>query len=86
MREVFRRAARTFLQSWSGIFLGLWAISGVGAEGNLAGLADLSTVARIGFAAGIGSIPALVALLQNAGEETGVIPPVLKGKQSRARS
>lgn len=80
--DPLRRALRTFLQSWTGTFLGLWAMSGVGAEGNLADLSDLSTIGRLALAAGIGALPAIVALAQNWAEDVGAIPAVLKAPAS----
>lgn len=82
MNDPLRRAIRTFLQSWSGTFLGLWALSGIGADGDLAGLADIPTIGRIGLAAAIGSVPALVALVQNLLEDHTTMPAILKAPPS----
>lgn len=67
-KDAVRRALRTFIQSWSGIFLGLWVTSGVGVE-KLADVGDLTVIAKLAFSAAISTIPAMVSLLQNTYED-----------------
>ena len=75
--KAFKRALRTYLQSTIGIFLGLWATSGISAD-HFAGVSDLTVLAKLGVGALIGAVPALLAYVQNLLEDEGVVPTVLK--------
>lgn len=47
--------------------IGLWALSGISAE-TFSGISDLQSIGKMALAAGIGAVPALLALLQNSVE------------------
>lgn len=79
--NALKRALRTFLQSWSGIFLALWVSSGLAAK-QLPDVSDLTVIAKLAVAAAIASLPALVSLLQNALEDADVVPTLAKKEGS----
>lgn len=81
-KDAIRRAARTFGQA----FIGVLALTAIPVLRDIMGAAigggevkiDLTVWQNIIFAALAGGFIALISYLQNAGEEKGVIPPVLK--------
>ena len=84
MTDAQKRALRTFLQSWIGTFLGLWAMSGISAE-TFQGISDLTAIGKLAIAAAVGTLPAILSYVQNALEDTGTIPTVLKTSPRRSR-
>lgn len=82
MPDFLRRALRTFLQTWTGLFLGLWAASGLAGDDAALDASDLSTVYRLGISAALASIPALVSFVQNALEDHTRVPAILKAPPS----
>src|SRR5213592_808542 len=77
MSDALRRAIRTYLQSAIGIFLGLWAVSGVSAD-NFQGVSDLTVLGKLAMGACIVAVPALLSFVQNALEDHDVVPKLLK--------
>lgn len=75
--KAFKRAVRTYLQSAIGIFLGLWALSGIAAD-DFGGVADLTIIAKLAAGSLMGAVPALLSYLQNLLEDHEVIPLLLK--------
>lgn len=67
--NALRAAARTFIQAWAGTALGLWALSAID-PATFRGVSDLAAVGKVFAGAAIGTIPAMLALLQNWGENT----------------
>lgn len=49
--------------------IGLWALSGISAE-NFEGIRDLQSIGKMATAAAIGTVPALLAFVQNSVENT----------------
>lgn len=79
MSNAVRKAIRTYLQSAIGIFLGLWATSGFAAD-DFQGISDLTVLGKLGLGALIGAVPALLAYVQNALEDSagkGLLRPDL---------
>lgn len=78
MSKALIAAIRTYLQSVIGIFLGLWGISGLSDTSKVHGAASLNVLVKLILSALIGGLPALLAYVQNALENSGKIPALLK--------
>lgn len=74
MNNALRRAIRTFFQA----FLGALISSGVLSAASTNGVVDWSGLEKAGVAALSAGIVALVSFIQNALEDTGTVPAILK--------
>lgn len=74
MSDPIRRAARTFLQA----FLGSVITSGILSTISETAVVDWSGLKKVGIAAASGGLIALISLVQNALEDSNVIPEVVK--------
>lgn len=82
MSDAIRRGIRTYLDSLIGSFTVLWLSSGIGADGTLPGVADLSVIGKLGLAAVISSVPMALSIVKNSLEDHGKIPAILKAPAS----
>lgn len=74
LHDAFKRAARTFLQSFLGTLLATWAALSL-APGTLP---DADTAKRVLIAAGVAGLIALLSWIHNALEDGGAMPKLLK--------
>lgn len=74
MNDAIRRAIRTFIQGFLGNLVGSSILSGVATRG----VVDWSGATKVGISALAGGVIALISFVQNALEDSGTIPAVLK--------
>lgn len=74
MNKATKRAIRTFFQA----FLGSIITSGVLSATSESGVVDWSALHKVAVAAGAAGIIALITFIQNALEDSGTIPALLK--------
>lgn len=78
MSDALRRAVRTFVQA----FLGSLLTSGILSSFETAGVVDWAALKKVAISAAAGAIIALLTFVQNALEDNGTIPAVLKATAS----
>lgn len=78
MNDAIRRAIRTFVQ----VFIGTVLASGVFSAFATEGVVDWSALKKVGVSAICSAFVALLTYVQNALEDSGAIPSVLKAQAS----
>lgn len=78
MTDALRRAIRTFIQAFLGSILSSGVLSAIATDG----VVDLSGLQKVGAAALAAGLIALVSFAQNALEDVGTIPALLKAPAS----
>lgn len=78
MNDALRRAIRTFVQAFLGSIISSGVLSSVATDG----VVDLSGIQKVGAAAFAAGLIALVSWAQNALEDGGAIPALLKAPAS----
>lgn len=74
MSDAIRRAIRTFFQT----FLGVIITSGIFSAAAENGVVDWSGLKKVGLSAAAAAVVALLTYIQNALEDSGTIPALLK--------
>jgi hypothetical protein len=82
MPDYFRRALRTFIQSWVGVFIA----SGVLSAASETGVVDWSSARKAALSAGAAGIVAVLTLVQNLLEDTTRFPAVGKAPASEGEN
>lgn len=78
MTDALRRAIRTFVQAFLGSIISSGVLSSIASDG----VVDLSGIQKVGAAALAAGLIALVSWAQNALEDGGQIPALLKAPAS----
>lgn len=78
MSDAVRRAIRTFLQAFVGVLVSSGVLSAVGE----AGVVDWSALKKVGLSALGAGVVALFTFIQNALEDEGSVPALLKAPAS----
>ena len=74
MSDAIRRAIRTFFQTFVGVLIS----SGILSAAAEAGVVDWSALKKIVISAGAAAVVAVVTYIQNALEDSGTVPALLK--------
>lgn len=77
MSDAVRRAIRTFIQA----FLGVLVTSGIFSAAAEDGVVDWSGLKKVGISAAAAAVVAVVTYIQNALEDSGTVPALLKEPQ-----
>lgn len=72
--DACKRAARTFLQAFLGVFVGTGILSAIAADGAV----DWPVIAKAGVAAAAAGLVAVVSYVQNLLEDKGKIPVIIE--------
>ena len=78
MSDAIRRAVRTFLQSFIGVLVSTGILSAIGESG----VVDWSGLKKAGLSALGAGVVALLTFIQNALEDEGAVPAILKAPAS----
>lgn len=74
MSDAVRRAIRTFFQTFVGVLIS----SGILSAMTEAGVVDWSALKKVVISAGAAAVVAVVTYIQNALEDSGTVPALLK--------